>query len=189
MSTKAQLAESQVLILNARLGYPKLYEPKAAKGDPNSKPRYGCQIYIPKSDEGTHAKILKQIDRLAKAHLKGVKPKSANLPIKDGDGEDGDENTRGHWILTANRAESQGRPQVVDRKNRPIDSKDANDVYGGCYCDFLVDFYFQSNWGRICVSLEIVRKVRDGESFGAPRVEASEILPELPDEEEEEFEA
>jgi hypothetical protein len=180
------LQEGQVHIPEGRLSYPKLYEPKAAKGDPNSKPRYGCKILIPKSDEATKAKIDKEIARLIKAHLKGVKPRSSALPIVDGDGEDGDEYSKGHWVLSANRAQSQGPPQVVDRQNKAIDSKNASTVYAGCHCDFMVGFFFQSNWGRICCGLEIVRKKRDGESFGAARQAAEEVMPELPDDEEEE---
>jgi hypothetical protein len=179
------MQEGQVLIPNARLGYPKLWVPKSAKNDPNSKPRYGCQLYIPKSDEATKAKIDKEIQQLTKTHLKGVKPKAANLPFKDGDGEDGDDNTKGCWILSANRAEAQGRPQVVNRARKPIDSKDQSEVYGGCYVNALVGFFFQSSWGRICCGLEIVQKVKDGEKFGAPDVAAEDVMPELPDDPEE----
>lgn len=183
MSTALQ--EGQLLIKNARLGYPKLFAASAIKGDPNAKPRFGCQIYIPKSDEATKAAIDKEIARLAKIHTKGVKPKSSLLPFKDGDGEDGDDNTRGYWILSANRAETQGRPQVIDRSRRPIDSSESSDVYGGCWCNFLVGFFYQQKWGRICCGLEIVQKVKDGESFGAPRVAADDVMPELADDEEE----
>lgn len=182
MSTKA-LQEGQVLIPNARLGYPRLFKAEGIKGDADSKPRYGCQLYLPKSDEATKAKIDKEIDRLSKLHFKGVKPKSKDLSIKDGDGEDGDENTKGHWIISANRAETQGRPQVVDRARRPIDSSEQSEVYGGCYVNALIAFYVPKNWGKICTSLEIVQKVKDGESFGAPRVDAEDVMPELPDDE------
>lgn len=183
------IQEGQLLIKNARIGYPKIFAASAIKGDPNAKPRFGCQIYIPKSDEAAKAAIDKEIARLAKIHTKGVKPKASLLPIKDGDGEDGDENTRGYWILAANRAETQGRPQVVDRSKKPIDSSEASTVYGGCWCNFLVGFFFQQKWGRICCGLEIVQKVKEGESFGAPRANAEEVMPDLPEEEEEGEEA
>lgn len=183
MSNTATLQEGQHLIKNARLSFPKLFTASGIKGDPTSKPRYGCQLLIPKTDEATKAKIDKEIERLSKLHFKGVKPKSKDLPFRDGDGEDGDENSRGYWILSANRAESQGRPQVVDGKRRPIDSSEQSTVYGGCYVNALVAFYVPKNWGKVCVSLEIIQKVKDGESFGAPRVEADAVMPELEDEE------
>lgn len=186
--SNTQLPEGQVLIPSSRVGYPKFYKAEGIKGDKESKPRYGCQIYLPKSDESTKAKIDKEIARLSKLHFKGVKPKSKDLCIKDGDGEDGDENTRGYWIISANRAESQGRPQVIDRSRKAIDSSDASKVYAGCYCNFLVSFFVPKNWGKITASLEIVQFVKDGEPFGAPRPVADQVMPELP-EEEEEFEA
>jgi len=180
------LPEGQVLVPVSRIGYPKLYKAEGIKGDSTSNPRFGCQIYIPKSDESTKAKIDKEIARLSKLHFKGVKPKSKDLCIKDGDGEDGDENTKGHWILSANRAESQGRPQVVDRNRRPIDSAESATVYAGCYCNFLVSFFVPKNWAKITASLEIVQFVKDGDPFGAPRPAAEDVMPEL---DEEEFEA
>jgi len=188
MSTTT-LPEGQILIKNARIGYPKLFKAEGIKGDTTSKPRYGCQIYLPKSDEATKAKIDKEVARLSKIHFKGVKPKSKDLCFKDGDGEDGDENTADNWIISANRAESQGRPQVVDRARKPIDSSDASEVYAGCYCNFLISFFVPKGWNKICASLEIVQKAKDGEPFGAARAKADEVMPELGDDEEEEFEA
>ena len=183
-----ELPEGQVLIQNARLGYPKLFKAEGIKNDPTSKPRYGCAIYLPKSDEATKAKIDKEIARLSKLHFKGVRPKSKDLCISDGDGEDGDENTKGHWIISANRAESQGRPQVIDRKRKAIDSSEASTVYAGCYCNFLISLYTPKNWQKITASLEVVQFLRDGEPLGAARVNVDAVMPELPDSEDD-FEA
>ncbi len=114
-----------------------------------------------------------------------MKPKSKDLCIKDGDGEDGDETTRGYWIIAANRAESQGRPQVVDRTRKAIDSADSATIYGGCRCNFLIAFFVPKNWSKICASLEIVQFVRDDDRFGAPRPDAEDVMPELAADEEE----
>ncbi len=181
-----QLPEGQVIISNARLGYPKLWKAEGIKGDPSSKPRYGCQIYLPKSDEATKAKIDREVARLTKVHFKGVKPKSKDICIKDGDGEDGDENTRGYWLISANRAETQGRPQVIDRARKPIDSSDAATVYAGCVCNFLVSFFVPKNWNKITASLEIVQFVKEGEPFGAAPAK-TDVMPELDDEAEEDY--
>ncbi len=179
----SKLPEGQLLIQNAIIGYPKLFVPDRVKGDDTAKLRYGCQIYLPKSDEATKALIDKEIARLAKVHMKGVKPKSKDLFIKDGDSDDyGDENTKGHWIISANRAETQGRPQVVDRNRKAIDSTESSEVYGGAVCNFLIGTFVPKNWnGKICASLEIVQKVKDGDPFGAPRAEADQVMPELGD--------
>lgn len=190
LNTMSTLPEGQLLIPNARIGYPKLFKAEGIKGDPTSKPRYGCQIYLPKTDEATKAKIDKEIARLTKLHFKGVKPKSKDLCIKDGDGEDGDENTAGYWVISANRAESQNRPQVVDRTRKAIDSSESGKVYAGCVCNFLISLFVPKNWGKITASLEIVQFVKDGEPFGAARVAAENVMPELPsDDEEAEYEA
>lgn len=176
------LNEGQLIIPNARLGYPKLWKAEGIKGDPTSKPRYGCAIYLPKSDTATRKKLEAEIERLTKDKLKGVKAKTKDLFIKDGDGEDGDENTKGHWIISANRAETQGRPNVVDRSRKPIDSSDAQSIYAGCVCNFLISIFVPKNWGKICASLEIVQYVKDGDPFGAARVAAEAVMPELEDE-------
>lgn len=182
------LPEGQVLILNARIGYPKLFKAEGIKNDPTSKPRYGCQIYLSKEDESTKAKIDKEIARLSKLHFKGIKPKAKDLCLRDGDSEeDGDENTRGCWIISANRAESQGRPQVVNRDKKPIDSSEAGQVYAGCYGNFLISLFTPKSWNKITASLEIFQKTKDGDPIGAARVSAADVMPDL--EPDEEFEA
>lgn len=178
-----QLQEGQLIIPNSRLGYPKLWKAEAVKGDPNAKARFGCAIYLPKSDTVTRKKLEGEIERLTKEKFKGVKVKTKDLFIKDGDSEDGDENTKGYWIISANRAESQGRPQVVDRARKPIDSADAQMLYAGCVCNFLISIYVPKGWSKICASLEVVGFVKDGDPFGAARVDAAAVMPELDDEE------
>jgi hypothetical protein len=180
------LKEGQILVKNARLGYPKLFTPQALKGDPSSKPRYGCAIYLSKDDVKTKAKIDAEIDRLAKLHFKGKVPKAKDMFIKDGDGDDGDENTAGYWVISANRAESQKRPQVVDKDGRtPLDSQDTK-PYAGCRCNFLISVYVPKNWQKMCAVLEIVQFVADDEPFGSVTVNAAEVMPDLSDEDEDE---
>ena len=176
------MPEGQVLIPNARVGYLKVWKAEGIKGDPQSKPRYGCQIYLPKTDTKTKAAIDREVDRLTKVHFKGVKVKAKDLCIKDGDGDEGDDNTAGCWVISANRAESQGRPQVVDRSRRAI-LPDDNKVYSGCYCNVLVAFFVPKNWGKVCASLEVVQFVKDGEAFGGGRVDVDAVMPDLGDDE------
>lgn len=171
------------MIKNARIGYPKLFVPEAVKNDPNARPRYGCAIYLPKSDEATKAKIDIELQRIAKEKLKGVMPKSKDLAIKDGDGEDGDENTAGCWIISANRQESQGRPTVIDRDRSPLTQEDAR-IYAGCRCDYLVGFYVPSGWKKIACGLEIVQFRGDDEPFGVGRPDVG-VMGDLTEEDEE----
>jgi hypothetical protein len=183
MSDKTK--EGQLLLRNCRLGYPKLFVPeavKASKDDPNPKKRYGAAIYLPKTDVKAKAAIDAEIERLSKVHFKGKVPKSSDLFIKDGDGEHGDDNTKGCWIISANRAESQKRPQVVDKDGRtPLDSQDSK-PYAGCRCNFLISVYVPGNWAKVCSSLEICQFVADDEPFGAGSVKAEDVMPDLSDE-------
>lgn len=177
-----QLAEGQVIV-PGRLSFPKLWEAKAVAGDPNAKPRYGCQILLPKTDTATHAKLTAEIDRLAKLHFKGVRPKSKDLFIKDGDGEEGDEITAGHWVISANRAESQGRPLVIDRNRTPLMPSD-NKPYAGCFCNFLIGIYKPKNWTKITASLEVVQFDKDGTPLGGGGGHANaNVMPDLGDDE------
>lgn len=181
MSTTNTTKPGQVLIPNSRLGYPKLFQATSIQGDPTSKPRYGCQIYLPKSDTATKALLDAEIARVTKERFKGEKRKSKDLFISDGDGEDGDENTKGYWIISANRSETQGRPAVIDRGRKPIDSAEQQTVYAGCFCNFLVDIYAPKNWQKICAGLEVVQFVKDGEPFGGGRVDVEAVMPDLGD--------
>lgn len=170
------------MIPNSRIGYPKLFVPEAVKNDPNARPRYGCKIYLDKSDEKTKARIDTEIQRIVKDKLKGVKPKRTDLCISDGDGEDGDESSAGYWVISANRQESQGRPTVIDRDRSPLTQEDAK-IYAGCRCNFLVGFYAPKGWKKIACGLEIVQFKADDEPFGAGRPDV-DVMPEMSDDDE-----
>lgn len=177
------LKEGQLLLKGCRLGYPKLFVAEAIKGVADSKARFGAAIYLPKSDTKTKAKIDAEIERLAKLNFKGVIPKEKDLFIKDG----ADENMDDYWVISANRAESQKRPQVVDKDGRtPLDSQDTK-PYAGCFCNFLVSIYVPKNWKKICANLEICQYIGDGEPFGAGTVKAADVMPDLSDDDEEEL--
>lgn len=185
-----EIKANQLLIENARIGYPKLFKAVAIQGDASAVPRFGCQLYIPKSDTKTKALLDRVVEALTKEHMKGTRPKTKDLCIKDGDGEDGDDNTRGHWIVSANRSESQGRPQVVNRDRSVIDSSEANIVYAGCYVNAVVSFYVPKNFKtKICGGLEVIQFRKDGEALGGSRVDAASVLDDLSDLDDEEFEA
>ena len=178
----ATLKEGQVLIRNARLSFPKLFRAEAVKGDPDARPRYGCALLVPKDDEATMAKLNKEIQRLAKEKMKGVQPKRKDISIKDGDDEDGDDFSKGCWIISANRQESQGRPVVIDRDRSPLAESDGK-PYAGCYVNAVVGLYVPRNWPtKVCASLEVVQFAKDGEPFGAGRVDP-DVMPDLTDEE------
>jgi len=178
------LQEGQILVPNARLSYPKLWTAEHYKNRTDTAKRFGCQILLPKSDEATTAKINKRIHHLIKTELDGVKPKSDNMCIKDGDGENGKPETAGCWVISANRAEKQGRPQIIDRKRQALVPDDGK-PYAGCWCNFLISIYVpKGRDAQVCASLEVVQFTKDDEPFGAPRVDVDAVMPELADDDE-----
>lgn len=178
----------------ARLSYPKLYVPEAVKGaerDENPRKRYGCVLLIPKSDKATYKLLKDYIDELkAKPPLKGTKLKADKVALRDGDDDDETEECRGHWILSANRAEKQGPPGVVDRKLKPI-TQERNQreevVYAGCWVKAYVGLFVPSGFVRISCGLEALQFIKDDEPFGN-KVRAEDVFSALEDEEEEEEE-
>lgn len=180
------LQEGQLLLQNVRLGYPKLFRAEAIKGMADSKPRYGAALYIPKTDLKAKALVDREIARLAQTHFKGVTPKTKDMFIQDGDGEEGDANTKGCWIVSANRAESQGMPTVIDR-NRTQLGQASGKPYAGCYVNAVVSIYKPKAWNKLCASLEVVQFVKDGEPFGAARVAVDDVMPDLGDDDTEDF--
>jgi hypothetical protein len=184
----ATLKEGQVILQNVRCGYLKLFKAEANKGVADSSPRFGLAAYLPKTDVKQKAKLDAEIDRLSKLHFKGAKPKSKDLFITDGDGEDGDENTKGFWIVRAARNESQGRPQILNRDRTAILPEDGLVVSGYRY-NVLLSIYKPKAWNKICASLEIVQFVAKDEPFGAGPADP-DVMPDLAlDDEEGEFEA
>lgn len=176
-------------IVEGRIGYPKLYTPERAQNDPTSTPRFGCQLYMPKDKTAAKKRLDEIIDDLVKERFKGVRPKSKDIFLKDGDGEYADKSgiSAGCWIISANRAEKQGRPQVVDRAKKPIDSTESATIYAGCDVQILISVYVpkRGNTNQIAAVLEVVRKLGDNTPIGGGGVvDVENVLPDLPDDDE-----
>lgn len=178
------IAEGSVLITKARIGHPKLFTAEQVRGDASAKKRFGCVIHVSKDDKETCEILQNEIDRLTKIHFKGAKLKSKDLFIKDGDGEEGDEFSKNCWIISANRPESQGRPNVRDRDGKtPIDSMDGRPAPGN-KCNFIIGIYKPKDWPKICASLETVQYVEDdGVRYGGSKIDVDSILPDLSEDE------
>jgi len=183
MSTELQ--EGQLIIPKSRLSYPHLWEASLVKGekDPNKK-RFSARILLPKEDTATKARIDKEIKIIAKERMKGVMPEE--ISMYNGDGPKGDEHSKDCWIISANRHHTQGHPQVVDAKKRPLHPDDGQPKAGDV-CNFLISAYNPKEWPKkVCFSLEIVQYVKDGPAIGAGVADV-EVMPEMPDEEGDDF--
>ena len=132
---------------------------------------YSVSLLIPKSDK----KTLDEINKAVEAAIVDGKSKLANkdgainkkmlkLPLRDAD-EEGHTSPDYQGNIFFN-AKSKRRPQVVDRHKEMI--YDAEEIYSGCYCNVMVNFYafaVEGNKG-IAASLGNVQKVKDGDRLG-----------------------
>lgn len=149
---------------------------------------YSCSLLIPKTDNKTLTAIDKAIDAAiqeGKTKLGNkdgyVNKKMLKLPLRDAD-EEGNvsEGYKGAMFLNA---KNKRRPQCVNRRLEPID--DEEEMYSGCYCNVMINFYafaVEGNKG-VAVSLGNVQKVRDGDRLGYGRSSADDDFDELEDDE------
>lgn len=160
----------KLLLTNVRLNYPKLFraeKPKTGEGEP----KFTAAFSMLKGDKQV-AKVNALITQLLKEKNKGKPLPADKLCFRDGDLSDSFED--GTWYISAS---NRNRPQVIDRSRSPIVEED-DIVYGGCYVNALVRFWFQDNqFGkRVNASLEAVQFYKDGERFGAAPVDVDEVF-------------
>ena len=177
----------QLSLNNARLAFPAIFE---AKSVANEEPAFSASLILT-PDHPQIAAINEAIEAVAKEKwgakaseiLKGLRAKD-NVCLHDGDEKSNYDGFEGNFYISA-RAKT--RPLVIDRDKSPLVQSDGR-PYGGCYVNGLIALFVPKNWAKVCASLEIIQKTKDGESFGAPRVDAEDVMPELPDEDDGEFE-
>lgn len=182
--------QEPLLIKGAILSYPKLTKAEKAKGDADSKPRFGAELRIPKSDTAGHAAVMERIDAIKKDKEKSkVRIFDSSLCIKDGDTwEKRKPEHAGFWILSSNRAEKQGPPPAYGKKasagQLTIEETDKL-FYPGCVVNVKVGFFFSDIGGaKICSSLELVQFAGDGERLGGNGSQVSaDDLPDIDDDE------
>lgn len=153
---------TKVITGKVRFGYVHAFEPQAMEGSDRAK--YSVSIIIPKSDTKTLDKIKRGIEAAIATGLGkfgGKKPANLKLPLRDGDLERPDDEVyAGHYFLSAN---SDNKPQVVDRDLNPI--LDRDEFYSGCYGRASINFYaFNTNGNKgIACGLNNLQKLEDGE--------------------------
>jgi hypothetical protein len=178
---------TQITLINVRLSFADIFKAKAIN---DGAPRFSTNFLLdPSTKSGAKQikNIQKVIDHLIKTELKVKKLPADKICLKDGDDKEYDGYAGMMFLSAANNK----RPQVVNRAQDPVAEDDVEEVpYAGCVCNGVVRLWAQNNkYGkRINASLEIVQFVKDGESFGAPKVVASDALPELEDIEDDEDE-
>lgn len=164
-----KITETKVLITNARLSYPHLFEPHGFDGQ---EPKYSASLIVSKDDKEGKEIINSAISAAFKAGVESGKLKASDktkmkIALRDGDEErEEDPAYSGAYFINAN---SKRAPQVVGRYKDPKTGKvvelDEEEVYPGCYVNATVNFYPYSVSGNkgIAAGLGNIQKAGDGE--------------------------
>lgn len=165
----------KVVTGRVRLSYQHLDAPSAAAE--GAEPKYSATLMIPKSDTATKAAL----DKAAQAAITerwpdGKLPKGSNKIYRDGDkeseskfdgGVDLEKNPEyaGHWIISG-KAKQNKKPILVGPGNTQLDD---SAFYSGCYVRASLIAYGYDAGGNTGVGFALMslKKVADGEPFGA----------------------
>ena len=158
--------------------------------EPNKEGAYSTALLIPKTDTKTLDAINKAIDAAienGKAQLGNkdgkVNKKMLKLPLRDAD-EEGNTNEGYEGMMFFNAKNKNRRPIVVNNRLELIDDRD--EIYSGCYCYVIVDFFAFNREGNkgITASLGNVQKIRNGQRLGYGGRSVEDDFEVLPDEDE-----
>lgn len=179
MAKRQKIESVQITTDVFRTSFPHLFEahkPEGSKGDA----KFSIDMLFPKTQN--MKRYQDAVDNIMTQKFGPDKKKWPQLDhpcIKDGDkliekairkGKQPIEAYAGHWVLSAR---SSKMPTVVDTNEngrQPI--LDTNKIYGGCYCRAQIAFFWYDTNGNqgVSIALNAVQYIRDGEAFGAGRV-------------------
>lgn len=161
-----------------RLSFPHLWTPQAM--EENQEPKFSATFLL---DNNTHGALLDRIDALIDRMALDEYKKKINFKRCLRDGNEKSE-LEGYgdgvsFITASNKA----RPGVVHRNLSPVTEADGV-IYAGCYVNATIRIWIQNNqWGkRANAQLRAVQFLKDGPSFGAGPVDASQEFEALADE-------
>lgn len=169
-----QELSTRVLISEARLSYPFIWEPRAQFE--GGKEKYSVSLLIDKEDSATIQQVKQAIKNALQVGINKFGGKTPDIskirtPLRDGDERD-DEAYHGHYFINASSIQA---PQIVDSTVAPI--LDRNEVYAGCFANVTLNFYaYNVNGNRgVAAGLGNIQKVRDGEPLGGRTTAASDF--------------
>ncbi len=168
----------QVQLQNVRIAFCDSLHQKRSVMD--GKPQHSATFIMAPGD-AAHTAIEKAIAEAGQAKWgakwsKVHKELSASnkLCLKDGDLKAGYDGFEGNFFVAASNSVS--KVGVFDRDANMTD--DESLIYAGCYVNGVIDVWaMDNNYGkRINARLEGVQFVRDGDSFGAARVNTANLF-------------
>ena len=161
----------RVMIREARLAFPALFQPRTVNGE--GKPRYSATLLL-EADDPQLAGIKKAIHIVAREKWKDKAPailvsleKVGKVALHDGDEKAQYDGFAGTMFVAASAQET-APPTVVDAARQALTERSGK-PYAGCYVNASTELWAQDNaYGkRINATLRGVQFVRDGDSFGA----------------------
>lgn len=171
--SNANIAPGRILLKDARLAFPNLFEPTTVNGE--GKPRFSATLIL-EQDHPQLEEIKKKIDAVARekwkdkatAILAGLY-KTDKVALHDGDTKTQYDGFAGNMFV-ASAAQENAAPTVVDRDRSPLSQRSGR-PYAGCYVNASLEFWAQDNaYGkRINCTLRGIQFYRDGDSFSAGR--------------------
>ena len=183
MPTDTKTPDPNIIKLeNVRLSFPQLFKARAI--EEGKEPTFGATFLL---DSEKHkvliAKIEKAIERVALDEWKKkVNLSDRNKCLHDGN-EKPDFEGYGDGIMFL-RTSSRTRPPVVNSDLSPITEEDGV-IYAVCYVNATVRLYawdHKTGGKGVSASLRAVQFVKDGESFGAGKVDAESEFDSLEEE-------
>jgi hypothetical protein len=163
-----------IRIDNVRVSFPHLDKPYA--GEDGGTPKFGIVGMLGKESHKAAKDLIVAAMNELLATNDNAKVASDKKFIRNGDDQDREE-YEGHYTVSARESR---RVAVRDQRGQLIldESKIADMVYGGCYCNLLIRPWYQDGqkvgkgYGkRVNAGLVGVQFVRDGEPFGEARID------------------
>jgi len=171
------MSQEQVIKLpQVRLSFPAIFTAEAFNEGQDAK--YSCAYILdPSTDIG--AKTIKTLEAAihAVAEAKWGKnkiPKSMKPCLNDGN----DKDYNGYEDMMFITASNKTKPQVVIKKDGVNVEATPDEVYAGCYVNATITLWAQDNqYGkRVNANLRAIQFYKDGEGFGAAKIDADDEL-------------
>jgi len=175
----------QITLLGWVLSYPHLDKPHLPPG--GTAKRYGAEFRLPKDHPNAAAELKKvedEIARIRKEKEQGkVKIFDSDTCLRDGDKwEKAKEDQKGHWLLSANRPETQDRPRLLHKgKVDCPEDEIVKTFYPGVIVNAKVGIYHTTKGGghKIPASLEVVQWAAKGTRLAGGGEASVDDLPDI----------
>ena len=182
--------DPQILKLeNVRLSFPQLFTAKAIEA--GKEPTFSATFLL---DNEKHALLIKKIEAAIERTAldffkKKIVLKDRNKCLHDGN-EQPETEGYGDGIMYL-RSSNRTRPPVVNRDMSPIVEADGI-IYAGCYVNATVRLFawdHPTGGKGVSASLRAIQFVKDGESFGAGKVDVEKEFQSLDEQAQEELDS